>query len=101
MSVLRNPKFRLVVVIICIAIIIYESYCLYRDNKQYHIADSEYSNLADDTITMGDSDDLPEGATYPPLYIDYNQLKSIMMIMLAGCISPILASTIPLFTKPR
>ena len=77
MSVLRNPKFRLVVVLICIAIIIYESYCLYRDNKQYHIADSEYSNLADDTITMGDSDDLPEGATYPPLYIDYNQLKSI------------------------
>ncbi len=77
MSILRNKVFRIVVILICIAIIIYESICLYRDNKQYKIAESEYDTLAEDVVSVSEEEALPEGATFPPLLINYSQLRSI------------------------
>ena len=77
MKILRNRIFRLVVILICIAIIIYESICLYRDNKQYKIAENEYETLAEDAVAMPSDEELPDGATYPPLRINHSQLMSI------------------------
>ncbi len=73
----RNGKVRLVLILICIAVIIYESIGLYNDNKEYEVADTEYETLIEEAITIETSEELPEGATYPPMHIKYSQLKAI------------------------
>ncbi len=77
MKFLKSRAFRLIVILICIAIIIYESICLYHENKEYDIADVEYEELVEETVTIAPVEEMPEGATYPPLYIRYSQLKAI------------------------
>ncbi len=77
MKILRNRFFRLFVLIICIGIIIYESIGLYNDSKEYEIANTEYETLTQDTISIANIDELPEGATYPPMAINFSQLKGI------------------------
>ena len=77
MKILRNKYFRIVVLLICLGIIIYESIGLYNDNKEYDIADTEYETLTQDTVSLAESDELPEGATFPPMHINYSQLKGI------------------------
>lgn len=77
MKLLKNEIFRSVVFALCLGVIIYECIGLYRDNREYSISDKEYQTLADDMVSSPDNDQLPEGATYPVLNIDYAQLKSI------------------------
>ena len=77
MKLIRNIYFRLIVILICIGIIIYESIGLYNENKEYNIAGTEYEELVDSSVSVADKKEMPEGATYPPLQIDYAQLKSI------------------------
>ncbi len=77
MKILSNKIFRIVVLIICLGIIIFESIGLYNDNKEYNIAETEYTALTQDAISVEENDAIPEGATYPPLHINYSQLKNI------------------------
>ncbi len=77
MKLIQNKIFRLIVILICIGIIIYESIGLYRENKEYNIAGNEYEEILDNTVTEADKSELPPGATYPPLSINFAQLKSI------------------------
>ena len=80
MKILENKIFRLIVILICVAVIIYESICLYRDRKEYAIADTEYENLLGDAVQMttpSGSEETAGRESFPPLVIDYAQLKSI------------------------
>lgn len=77
MKILRNKIFRIVVFLICIGVIIYECIGLYRDNKEYNVADTEYEELLEDVVTEAPSSTLPEGANYPPMQIRYSELESI------------------------
>ena len=77
MKLLRNKTFRLIVILICIGIIIYESIGLYRENKEYNIAGTEYEEIVDTAVSVADDEQLPPGATYPPLQINFTQLKTI------------------------
>lgn len=77
MKLIRNRVFRLIVILICIGIIIYESIGLYNENKEYEIAGTEYEEIVENSVTVTDTKELPPGATYPPLQINYAQLKSI------------------------
>ena len=77
MKLIQNKVFRLIVILICIGIIIYESIGLYRENKEYNIAGDEYEELVDSSVSVAGKDDMPDGATYPALQINYSHLKSI------------------------
>ncbi len=77
MKIIRNRFFRIAVLIICIGVIIYESIGLYNDSKEYEVADTEYETLTQDTISVATPEEIPEGATYPPMHINYGQLKGI------------------------
>lgn len=77
MKIIRSIPFRLIVILICIAIIIYESIGIYREKQEYNIAGTEYEELVEESISVADKAEMPDGATYPPLQIDYAQLKSI------------------------
>ena len=74
---LKSGKVRLIIVLICIAIIIYESIGLYKDNKEYDIAETEYEELVEDVVVVAPVEEIPEGATYTPIHINYGQLKAI------------------------
>lgn len=77
MKILRNKAFRIIVFLICIGVIIYECIGLYRDNKEYDVADTEYEELLDDVVSDVPSSQLPEGVNYPPIQIRYSELESI------------------------
>ena len=77
MKILRNKIFRIVVFLICIGVIIYECIGLYKDNKEYDVADTEYEELIDDVVSEASPSELPEGANYPPIQIRYSELESI------------------------
>ena len=77
MKILRNKVFRIIVFLICIGVIIYECIVLYRDNKEYDVADTEYEELLDDVVSDVPSSQIPEGVNYPPIQIRYSELESI------------------------
>lgn len=83
-KLLENKAFRLVVLLICVLVIIYESIGLYRDKKEYEIADTEYEKLLDEAVVLPadeetepapGSDEKPRD--YPNLFIDFSLLESI------------------------
>ena len=75
---LKSGKVRLVIILICIAIIIYESVGLYSDKKEYDIAETEYEELVKESVSVVPMEETSqEVAAYPPMYIKYSQLKSI------------------------
>ena len=81
-KILTNRIFQLVVIIICVGVIVYEGIALYRDNKEYNIADSEYDTLV--TGVMGGVEDTEEvpppfdpTKPFPNLHVNYSMLKNI------------------------
>ena len=77
MKILGNRIFRIIVLIICLGVIIYESIGLYNDSREYEIADTEYEALTQDTVSVAKAEEMPGGATYPPMHINFSQLKGI------------------------
>ncbi len=74
---LRNGKVRFVLVLICIGVIIYESIGLYKDNKEYEVAETEYEALINTSVTIEEPEDVQPDASFPPLHVRYGQLKAI------------------------
>lgn len=75
---LRNGKIRIALVLICIAVIIYESIGLYQDNKEYEVAETEYETLIKTSVTIDEKEEpQPDSNNFPPLHIRYGQLKAI------------------------
>ena len=77
MNILRNTKIRLIIIFICIVVIIYESVCLYKDNKEYAVAETEYETLVNETVQIIPTPEATEKESYPQLVINTSQLKSI------------------------
>ncbi len=80
-KIITSRPLRIIALFICIAIIIYEASVLYRDNKEYEVADSEYDTLIEKTVQLPPETAVApkedEEPTYPFLQIDYTLLKSI------------------------
>ena len=69
---------RIVAILICIGIIIFESVSLYNDNKEYAIADNEYEKLINNNISdVSTPSQADAEETYPDLGVKYGQLKAI------------------------
>lgn len=80
MNVLKNTKVRLIIIFICILVIIYESVCLYKDNKEYAVAETEYEALVAETVQVlptPEATEEEEEESFPQLVINTSQLKSI------------------------
>lgn len=80
-NLFENKVFRLIILLICVLVIIYEAVGLYRDNKEYEVADSEYENILNDAVTIPQEDEKVETSEekprdYPNLIIDFGLLKS-------------------------
>ncbi len=73
----RNGVVRIILILICVGVIIYESIGLYNDNKEYDVAETEYETIVEESVTVATPEEMPPGATYPPMHIKYSQLKSI------------------------
>ena len=81
-KILTNRIFQLIVVAICVGVIIYEGFALYRDQKEYGVADSEYETLV--TGVMGEAENSGEAPApvdpskpYPNLRVNYSMLKGV------------------------
>ena len=78
---MKRKILRIVAILICLGIIIYEAISLYNDNKEYSIADSEYERLLKNNTHVATekkeqhADQEEEG--YPDLAISYGTLKAI------------------------
>ncbi|MBE5842882.1 MAG: class B sortase [Butyrivibrio sp.] len=80
---------RIVVVIVLLAIVVYEAMMIYRDQKEYKTADNEYESIsnkyvrdagvkkAEETADDANSDDNNADITYPDLEINFEELKSV------------------------
>ncbi len=70
---------KIIILIVLLGIIGYESVMLYHDQKEYAISKNEYENIIDSYVkedTSSDNNDVPED-DYPHLDIDFDALKSI------------------------
>ncbi len=81
-KIFECKPFRMIVLLICIIIIIYESVGLYRDNKEYNVADTEYEEITNKAVVIQpefQSSDVQDEKPrdYPNLYIDYGLLQSV------------------------
>ena len=57
-----NGKVRLILILICVAIIIYESIGLYNDSQEYEVAETEYETLVNDSITVATPEEIAAAA---------------------------------------
>lgn len=90
---------RIVLIIVCIGIIVYEAVGLYRDQKEYNIADNEYDEIRDTVIDGSDKTTVTpkeyDKKTYPVLNIDFDRLHSINEDVVAWLYIPCLKISYP------
>lgn len=80
-KLLESKPFRMVVLLICVLIIVYEAIGLYRDNREYSVADNEYDEVLNNAVTIQPEQETTQTAdekprNYPNLYIDFGLLQS-------------------------
>lgn len=71
---------RIVAILICLIVIIYEAISLYNDNKEYAIADTEYEQLLNNNtgVSTGQQAGPADGGeTFPDLGVSYSMLEAI------------------------
>ena len=71
---------RIVAILICLIVIVYESISLYNDNKEYAIADTEYERLLNNNTgvsTTQTAAPTEDGETFPNLGVSYSTLEAI------------------------
>lgn len=69
---------RILVILICIGVICYESIQIYNDQKEYTVAENEYNELVDKATSVAmHSDDDAEIVDYPLITVNHDELLSI------------------------
>ncbi|MCR5669960.1 MAG: class B sortase [Butyrivibrio sp.] len=86
---------RIVGIIICIGIIIFESIALYRDQKEYQVAGDEYDNLRDDAVSSTGAGDEKKDVDYPDLAVNFKKLEDINSDVVAWLYFPCLNISYP------
>ncbi len=66
---------RIVAIVICLGVIIYEGYKLYTDMRDYEIAETEYDKIRTEAVKWPESEDEAEEIDYPLLQIEFDKLK--------------------------
>lgn len=68
---------RILVILVCIGVIIYEAVHLYLDQKEYDIADDEYEEIRQEMAKWPNAEDEAQIVDYPLLQIDFEGLEEI------------------------
>lgn len=94
-----NKKFffflRIVLIIVCLAIIGYESYKIYDDQKEYEVADTEYEEIEKQAVTWPAAEDEAAVVDYPLINIDFDSLEEINSDFVAWLYFPCLDLSYP------
>ena len=68
---------RIIAIIICFVVIIYELSHIYMDQKEYQVADEEYDTIRETVVSWPVDEDEAQIVDYPLLQIDFDKLESI------------------------
>ena len=79
-KIFGNKIVRWIIIILCVGVIVFEGIGLYRDQKEYSIAENEYEELIsamNETDTDSGSDLSTAPKPYPDLHLSYSMLEGI------------------------
>ncbi len=86
---------RIIAIILCIGIIIYEAVRIYDDQKEYDVADEEYEELESMAVSWPKGEDESQIVEYPLLQIDFKKLEEINPDVVAWLYFPCLDISYP------
>jgi sortase B len=87
---------RILAILVCIGVIIYESVHLYNDQKEYDIADDEYEEIRQEMANWPGAEDESQVVDYPLLNIDFEGLENINPDFVAWIYFPCLDLSYPI-----
>ena len=86
---------RIIAIIICFVVIIYELSHIYMDQKEYQVADQEYDTIRETVVSWPVDEDESQIVDYPLLQIDFDKLESINNDFVAWIYFPCLDISYP------
>ncbi|MBP3197859.1 MAG: class B sortase [Butyrivibrio sp.] len=86
---------RIIAIIICFVVIIYELSHIYMDQKEYQVADEEYDTIRETVVSWPVDEDEAQIVDYPLLQIDFDKLESINNDFVAWIYFPCLDISYP------
>ncbi|MBQ6408277.1 MAG: class B sortase [Butyrivibrio sp.] len=86
---------RILAILVCIGVIIYEAVHLYLDQKEYDIADDEYEEIRQEMVKWPEAEDEALVVDYPLLQIDFEGLKEVNPDFVAWLYFPCLDISYP------
>ena len=94
-----NKKFlkvlRIVAIIACLCVIVYEGVHIYLDQKEYDVADDEYDIIRQEMLKWPGAEDEASVVEYPLIQIDFEGLKEINPDFVAWIYFPCLDISYP------
>ena len=85
---------RIIAILICLGVIVYEAYKIYDDQKEYEVADTEYETIESQVVTYPTSDRTTI-QDYPLIQIDFDKLEAINSDVVAWLYFPCLDISYP------
>lgn len=87
---------RIIAILVCLGVIVYEGIRIYYDQKEYSVADNEYESIESNAVKYPSKNDLTsERLEYPLLQIDYDELEAINSDFVAWLYFPALDISYP------
>ena len=86
---------RILAILVCIGVIIYESVHIYVEQKEYDIADDEYEEIRTEMVKWPKAEDEASVVDYPLIQIDFEGLKKINPDFVAWIYFPALDISYP------
>ncbi|WP_029230917.1 class B sortase [Butyrivibrio sp. VCB2006] len=86
---------RILAIILCLGIIIYEAYRIYDDQREYAVADDEYEELKSLALTWPKGEDESQIVDYPLIQVDFDKLEEINPDIVAWLYFPCLEISYP------
>lgn len=85
---------RIIAIVVCLGVIVYESVRIYQDQKEYAVADDEYEKVESMAITWPSQEE-SEIVDYPLIQVDFDKLEEINSDVVAWLYFPCLDISYP------
>ena len=92
---------RILAILVCIGVIIYESVHIYVEQKEYDIADDEYEEIRTEMVKWPKAEDEASVVDYPLIQIDFEGLKKINPDFVAWIYFPALDISYPVVQEKK
>ncbi len=86
---------RIIAILICLGIIIYEGIKIYFDQKEYAVADNEYETIESMAVTWPSEEDSAQIVDYPLIQVDFDKLEAVNKDVVAWLYFPCLDISYP------